>query len=266
MKQDWWESFFTPEAGEIMFANKTPELTRREVDRLLALTKPPAGARILDIACGQGRHTLELARRGYRVAGLDYCAGYLAEARRRRRREKLDKRIYLVRGDMRQAARHFPPATFDLAIILFTSLGFFARRSDDCRVIAQAAKLLKPGGKLVINTLNRAGNIRQLNTVPGMIGLKGLAFWHESRPGVYVLDRAQYDSSSKRVFGEWVYIDVFKRKIRKFHLRLNMYSPADFRRMFAKCGLRLIRIWGQLSRGPFRPNSTHQTLIAQKPK
>ena len=112
----------------------------------------PAGSRILDVPCGQGRHAHPLAEAGFRVDGLDYSAHLIEKAKARGTGPTLNYR----RGDMRA----LPPswtARFDAVLNLFTSFGFFTDARDDARTIAQFARVLKPGGVLVWHGGSRDG-------------------------------------------------------------------------------------------------------------
>lgn len=114
----------------------------------------PLGARVLDCACGQGRHAHLLAEAGLDVDGVDYSATLLAVARRRARGRR--RLLRFIRADMRAL-----PATwsgrFDAVVNLFTSFGFFTDPADDARVIAEFARVLRPGGTLAWHGGNRDG-------------------------------------------------------------------------------------------------------------
>ena len=80
-KDPWWTSGeFWSEFAPLMFDTDRRDRARQDIEEILALTSPPPGARILDAGCGPGRHTLELARRGYDATGIDLQQAYLDEA------------------------------------------------------------------------------------------------------------------------------------------------------------------------------------------
>lgn len=130
-----------------------PHRDRAEADRWIAALDPVLewnGRRVLDVGCGAGRHLAALARHGARAVGLDYSATLLAEARDLRRTE--GGRWPLVRGDMR--ALPFATAAFDVVASFFTSFGYFGP-DEDRRVVTEAARALRPGGRHVLDYLNR---------------------------------------------------------------------------------------------------------------
>ena len=111
--------------------------------RLIEVLALPAGARVLDCPCGQGRHAHLLAEAGYDVDGLDYSPELLEAAVER----GTGKTLRYTRGDMRKLPARWT-GRFDAVANLFTSFGFFLQASDDRRVIAEFARVLKPGGVL----------------------------------------------------------------------------------------------------------------------
>ena len=142
--------------GHAMFDPISPASTVREVEQILKKAKPRPGARILDLGCGIGRHSLEFAKRGFDVVGLDFSEDYLAEAIQAKKQSKSLK-VKFIQGDMRKIDRYFPPASFGLVVCLGDTFGFFDDRKDDKRILARVARILEPGGALVLNVSNGPG-------------------------------------------------------------------------------------------------------------
>src|SRR5207245_8712513 len=145
---EWWRSWFGP--GYLaLYDEYLAERTPVEIDRLEALLALRPPQRILDLPCGQGRHAIELARRGYDVTGADLSPYLLAVAAERGRASGV--RVRWLSADMR-----WPIAgeTFDVVLNLFTSLGYFADEADDRKVVRAAASMLVPGGRFVLEVIN----------------------------------------------------------------------------------------------------------------
>lgn len=107
------------------------------------------GARVLDVPCGFGRHSILLAQRGYRVTGVDFGPQLLALARDQAQRK--GAAVEFQRADMRRLRFR---AQFDLLLNLFTSFGYFGDAGDQ-RVLESFHRALKPGGWLALHTINR---------------------------------------------------------------------------------------------------------------
>jgi SAM-dependent methyltransferase len=137
----FWETF-----RDYMFNPTRLEQTRAEVDQLVALLKLRSGVPVLDLGCGIGRHSLEFARRGFTVTGVDRTARYLEQARDAAARENLN--VEFVHSDMRAFVRR---EAFDGALSMFTSFGYFEDAADDLRVARNVYESLRPGAKLTID-------------------------------------------------------------------------------------------------------------------
>jgi SAM-dependent methyltransferase len=145
---DWWQTWFGPgymAVYDAFLAERTPV----EVDQIEALLQLCPPRRILDLPCGQGRHAIELARRGYDVTGVDLSQYMLSVARERAEADAV--RVRWLAGDMREP---LAGETFDLVLNLFTSFGYFADEADDRRVVRAAASMLEAGGRFLLEVIN----------------------------------------------------------------------------------------------------------------
>jgi len=148
----WW---FDPRChcGELgledLLSDERREL-RPAIDFLCTETGVSAGGAILGLCCGPGRYSVELAKRGFAVVGIDINAGYIELAQRLAEHEGVQ--VEFAVGDMREISFR---ARFDLAINVGTSFGFFEDEADDMRVLAGVARSLEPGGVFVLETGNR---------------------------------------------------------------------------------------------------------------
>ncbi len=146
---EWWRKLFNAlyvkTDGDVV---ENVENTRKDVDFLLSATGAEAGNDILDLCCGQGRHCLELARRGYRnVTGVDRSRYLIRLAKKRAQTEKLT--VAFKEGDARNP--RVAEQTFDIVAIMGNSFGYFSNQSDDAKVLAAVAKILRGNGQLVLD-------------------------------------------------------------------------------------------------------------------
>jgi len=144
----WYETFFGEEWLPLA-VGFDEQRDRAEVDFLVEKLALVSGARVLDMACGQGRHVLELAARGFRVTGIDISEPSLAIARERATMRALE--VELLRADAREIAA---ADEFDAAFSFGSSFGFFATEEEDYEVVVRAAHALRPGGRFLIDTIN----------------------------------------------------------------------------------------------------------------
>ena len=150
---EWFEQWFGEE-----YLRLYPHRDDADAGAAVALVDglfPLAGRRVLDLACGPGRHAAQLAARGARVVGLDLSLPLLARARTR-----TGGTVPVVRADMRRLP--FRAETFDMVVNLFTSFGYFADDAQHQAVLTNAATLLRPGGTFVLDFLNAAAVRRYL--------------------------------------------------------------------------------------------------------
>ncbi|MDR2071274.1 MAG: class I SAM-dependent methyltransferase, partial [Treponema sp.] len=178
---------------------------------------PPAFSppRVLDLCCGFGRITLELARRGFAPVGVDITSAYLETARNDAAYENLD--IEFVRSDVRSFKR---PAAFDLAVNLYISFGYFENPEDD-RLLAQNARdSLKDGGAFIIETLGKEIAVRDFVE----------AEWFE-RAGFMVLTKYAPLDSWSLLENRWILIDKKDgRRIEKTFTQ-RLYAASELRRL-----------------------------------
>jgi SAM-dependent methyltransferase len=171
---DWWATYFDAHYLAEYEPLFTEARDRREVARLTEILALPAGARILDCPCGQGRHAHLLAGAGYDVDGLDYSADLLAQAKAR----GTGRTLRFTEGDMRRLPARWT-GRFDAVANLFTSFGFFLDPADDARVIAEFARVLKPGGVLVWHGGSRDGVMARFLDRDWWRGETGTMIGHE---------------------------------------------------------------------------------------
>ena len=159
-KTKTWQRFFDAHAPDYD-SNVFTQNTRFEVDYLEKKLGLEPGAEILDLGCGTGRHSLELARRGYRPTGLDLSPEMLALAEKSARAESLD--IRWVRAD---ATSFDPPGEFDAGICLCEgSMGLLSEGDDPLEqplsILRNLSRCLRPAAPAALTVLNGAALLRR---------------------------------------------------------------------------------------------------------
>jgi SAM-dependent methyltransferase len=194
----------------------------------------PDGGDLLDVPCGFGRHAIPLADAGYRVVGVDRSQALLNEARRRAGNSRRPK---LSRADYRDLP--FPDASFDAAVNLFSSLGYLGDE-EDTKALAEIGRVLRPGGRLVIEILHRDRLIRIFREQD----------WQLVGEGRLLLEQRTFEPASGLVQVTQTLIETSgERESRTYSLRV--YTATELLAMLTRAGFAEARCYGDLDGGTF---------------
>lgn len=153
----WYQRWFADELYLEVYSHRDAGEARQVVELFLHETALPAGAAVLDLACGTGRHAFEFARHGHFVVAADLSATLLAVAQRKTQRYA--GLLTLVRADM----RHIPfEGCFDAVAQLFTAFGYFPSDEENASVFAEVHRALRPGGRYMLDFLNARAVVDEL--------------------------------------------------------------------------------------------------------
>jgi SAM-dependent methyltransferase len=255
----WYKDWFDSGAYELVYHDRGLVDAAPLIDLIEAEAAPPHDGRILDVACGRGRHARLLAARGYRVTGIDFSAKAIETALRRAREE--DVSVDFHEGDMRALPFN---RCFDGVLNLFTSFGYFYDDFENEVAIEEMRRALVPGGFLFQDFLNadyvaetlvpedervidseELGEVivRQKRWVRGINGGRRL----EKRIELHCLHHA--DGEPDRY--------SYTESVRLFTL-------ADFERMYDQAGLRLEKTFGHYDGRPHGPDTPRLILLARR--
>src|SRR5215470_11849160 len=214
------------------------------IDALLKRLEPLAGARMLDVACGAGRHAKYLASKGYRITGFDLAAESIRMAK-----QAESPTLRFFRHDMRIP---FGRNKFDYVLNFFTSFGYFESPADHSAVIRNMTDSLTPDGSLVLDYLNayRA----EATLVPHETKKIDSFVYHLTRwsDRNYIFKRIALEPASLDQPREYI------ERVAKFTLR-------DFEQMFAACGFHVHEVYGDYRLNRFHlGDSPRLILIARR--
>ncbi|MBN1349874.1 methyltransferase domain-containing protein [candidate division KSB1 bacterium] len=217
-----------------------------EVENFASLMKIKPGMRLLDLCCGIGRHSLEFARRGFIVTGVDKMQPYLARAAARAESERI--RLELVRADMRMFCK---PNTFDAAINIYTSFGYFENPDDDRRVLRNIFHSLKSGGVFLIDIMGKEILARIFREKD----------WHEEDGMIVLQDR--------KIRNNWGWIEcrwIFLRDNERIELALNhrLYSAMELSERLTECGFKNLDVFGDFEGNAYDENAQRLVIVARK--
>lgn len=245
---DWYnDDSFWEETMLMMFGSQAWEMAPQQVADILARTGLEPPIQVLDLPCGPGRHSLEFARLGCQVTGVDRTSLYLDEARRRAQEAGLN--IEFVQADMREFSR---PESYDLVINLFTSFGYFEDQADDVKVLTNFYTSLRPGGILVMDMMGKENLARIFRPRD----------WHELEDGTLVLEEREVTRNWTWIENRWILVKGGKR--RDFLLSHRLYSAAELEHLLAVVGFDLIDFYGDLTGAPYHYGAQRLVAVARR--
>lgn len=243
---DWWRKFFTKDyLDQYETHYLTPERTRREVQAVTKILCPDKDTRILDLACGQGRIAIGLAKKGCRVTGVDYSGFLLGTARNRAGKLKIN----FIRKDMRKIDFN---NEFDCVINWFTAFGYFSDKDNE-KLLKKINNALKTGGKFLLDVSHDSPRF-------GAISPQG---WYDH--GTYiVLETRRHDEKHKRmnVRREFIFLKSGERKTYDFRIR--MYPYPELQKLLKKAGFKILKVYGGYDLSRFTKNSRRMIILAEK--
>ncbi len=226
----------------------TPQATQSEAEFVIDAMSLSPGAQVLDVGCGYGRHAMELAARGFHVVGLDLSTPLLVRGGEEAHRRGLE--INFVRGDMRELDFE---GQFDAAYCLFSTFGYFDDETNK-RTVSNIARALKPGGRVMIEILNRDYVIADLPT----------RVWWEGE-GCVVLEEVELNYFSSRIqVNRSVVFDDGRQLEQEISVRA--YSLHEVGKLMHAAGFRVLEVsGGYQTRGRFFGNqSRHIIVVAER--
>ncbi len=231
-----------------MFSERLLQIAPEQVDAVVALLGIQPGAAVLDLPCGVGRHSLELARRGFRVTGVDRTAAYLKTARDRAAAEGLE--LELLQSDMREFVR---PGCFDAALNLFTSFGYFEDPAEDRQVAQNLFRSLKPGGALVLEMMGKEVLARIF--IP--------RDWEELPDGSLFLQERRVTQDWTWMENRWILIGPDDQRSEYF-VSHRIYDGAGLRSLLLDVGFDSVDVYGGLDGKPYDTEARRLTAVARK--
>ncbi|MBN2057164.1 class I SAM-dependent methyltransferase [bacterium] len=221
------------------------DITIKQMEFMVQELELDQPMRILDLACGHGRHANHLAELGHMVTGVDISKGFLELATRQAR--QIGAEVRYIQQDMR--AIDFSEE-FDRALLLFTSFGYFDDNENEL-VLANIARALIPGGILLFDIPNRDALLATLDQVKIIERKKDL-----------MINQLDYDATTGRLMNRRIVIRDGHRKDKPFSTRL--YGLPEIKELLHRNGLVLHKLYGDWHGTPFDWRSKSMIVIAKK--
>ncbi|MCR9172236.1 MAG: class I SAM-dependent methyltransferase [bacterium] len=238
----WFASWFDTDYYHLLYKDRDLSEAKSFVGNLCNDLQLPKGSKVLDLACGKGRHSRTLHSLGYQVTGADLSENSISAAQ-----ECAEEGLQFIVHDMRDV---IPNLTFDAVFNIFTSFGYFDDSAENEKVIRSVHTMLEEQGLFVIDFMNAEKVIRTLEP-PKKITKGGIDF-----------------HIAKNYNGKHILKEIrFEDKGQSFHYteRVQALKMDDFRKLLTENGFEILRTFGDFDLHPFDVAvSDRLILIAKK--
>ena len=243
----WWREHF-----EESPAHRSVSQVQAQIDGVEKLLNLEPRSRVLDIGCGSGGRTLELARRVQRVLGIDSLEASLWQARQAAREDRLS--VHFVKSDIRQLAYR---DEFDAVVNFGTAFGRFTSDRDDLRMLESVRKSLKSEGKFLIDLLNKEWLMRHFEPNFGEQG-------RQEKRGSVVLEQITYNLEAGRLENRRTFIGKDGSRVVTF-VSLRVYTLTEIKSLIERAGLVYRQVWGGFDGSAYGMDSARMIVLAVKP-
>lgn len=246
MTDPWWRSFFQGVVVDVWMAFCNAEQTRVEVDFIEQALQLPPGGTVLDVPCGHGRHSLELAARGFHVTGVDISTDFLNAAHK-----QAADRAAEVRWEQRDM-RDLPwTGEFDGVFCFGNSFGYL-EHGENVEFLQAVARALKPGGRFTLDSGVMAESI-----LPNFQRHR----WYEVGD-MYMLIENRYDPATGRLETDYTFIRG--GKVEKRPGSQQVYTYRELCHVLTEAGFSDFEAYSTLDRTHFELGAPRLLLVSQR--
>ena len=247
-KPEWPVAFFDDDYLRIYRPQFTPERTAAETAFIAEALALPAGAEVLDLACGFGRHAIGVAKLGHRVTGLDFNPHYLEIAAADAKAAGAN--VTWRAGDMRDLG---PAPAFDAVYSFFTSFGYFEDEENE-KVLAAVARVLRPKGRFLLDVMNRDWLLTHAQQ----------RTWTQRDDGALLMEEATLDLVQSRVIARQILIDPQGGPQVTKEYSLRVYTCAELSALLRRHGFTVREVLGGATRDPYSAESRRLMIVAER--
>lgn len=242
---DWYKDLYDDFRQKRGFGSIPESRTAREVDFLVEELGIEKGSKVLDLFCGTGRHCIELAKRGINAVGIDWNLSYLAAAAEKSRDVPVPPAF--VQGDVRGVDFG---RDYDAAIIMYQSFGYLSD-AEDRGVLQRMHAALKPGGRFLIEILNRDSILQ--NWQPDS---------EKEIEGVRVVEEREFDVLASRINSTITRYEESGPVVKEVSWR--MYSAHEIKSILGDVGFTFVAGYSGIDRAPLTIETRLMRLVFQK--
>jgi SAM-dependent methyltransferase len=237
----WYASWFDTPWYHLLYQHRDYKEAELFIDNICQYLALPEQSRVLDLACGKGRHAIYLAKKGYEVTGLDLSARNIAAAQ-----ISANERLHFAEHDMRAVYKN---SHFDVVFNMFTSFGYFDDPQDDLKVLSAIHDSLKPGGIFVFDYLNNH-------------------FVSETHiPSEEQLIDGIHFQIARHISDSWIIKQIqfeIEGQAFSFYEKVRNYQPAELATLLHRSGFEILRSFGNYRLEPLSVDSPRCIYVARR--
>jgi SAM-dependent methyltransferase len=245
----WYVDFFRSDYLNVYGHMFTEERAEKESAFVASALELKPGASVLDLCCGQGRHSVQLAKRGFKVTGLDLNPEYLELASKAAKSGKVT--IETVAADMREIPFE---NKFDAIVNMYSSFGYLESEAEDLKVLESAAKALKAGGRLLLDMLNREWAID--NYIQND--------WHTGADGTLYVERRDLDLATSRMHVHFIVVEQNGSRRASIGHMIRLYTLTEITRLLERVGMCVSAVFGGFDSEEYRIGTRRMIIVARK--
>jgi SAM-dependent methyltransferase len=245
----WYVDFFRKDYLNVYGHLFTAERAEKEAAFVAKALELKTGARVLDLCCGPGRHSVALAQHGFDVTGLDLNPAYLELARQAAEAGHVS--LKTVASDMREIPFQ---NYFDAIVNMFSSFGYLESEAEDARVLESAVKALKADGRLLLDILNREWAVA--NYIQND--------WHSGEDGTLYVERRELDLATSRMHVSFTIVGPDGTRRESVGHNMRLYTLTEMTRLLERTGMRVTGVFGGFLGEMYAISTRRMILCAQR--
>lgn len=244
-EKNWYEKWFSNKYYLDIYKHRDEKEARDIINLFQRSVHLPSEAKVLDVCCGAGRHSIELARRGYTVTGFDLSEFLVSQAEESlKKAEEKDLKVEFLIKDMKDFSFD---KKYDAAINIFTSFGYFETDEDNFKVFCNVEKSLKSGGYFMFDFIN-SDNLRN-TLVPSS---------EDEYEGEKVIQK-------RYIANGFVFKDIHIGN-EKYTERLKLYTKDELGKALTDAGLEPVNLFGDYYGSSFESEESRRVILICRSK
>lgn len=240
--KEWFAEWFDSKYYHILYKNRNYQEAEAFLSQLINFLNPQLSDKIIDLACGKGRHSIYLNKLGYDVTGVDLSSNSIKDAS-----VFANEKLKFEIADLRNLPFE---NEFDIGLNLFTSFGYFDSDVVNMNVFSQFNKILKPNGIILIDFLNASKIHTQTNCLEAK-EIEGINFQiHKKIENKRVIKTIEFTDNGKKNF---------------YSESVQLLELSDFEKLVDQSSFKMLHVFGNYNLDPFnKENSDRLIIVAQK--